>query len=107
MPVLFVQFITHVHQSHVDLAVLLRLPGFGVTMVSDELIDWDNNKVMDLKSEGHSITTILIRTPQQLFEEIMLSEASVCKANWVAFFIFVGLNLTFDLHYPKHGECVA
>lgn len=36
----------------------------------------------------HSITTMLIRTPHQLFEEIMLSEVSACEANWVSFFCF-------------------
>lgn len=58
--------------------------------------------MMGLRSVGrHSITAMLIRTPQQLFEEIMLSEPSARQANGVAFFAFACLNVTFDLPYPK------
>lgn len=79
----------HVPDS-VDLAILLSLLGRDVTLASDELIDRDdNNKVMSFRSAGrHAIAAVLIRTPQQLFEEIMLSEVSACEANWVAFFVF-------------------
>lgn len=76
----------------------------GVTTASDELIDW-NNKVMSFRSVGHqSITATLIRAPQQLFEEIMLSEGSACEVIWEAFFVFRGLNMTFDLCYPKYAS---
>lgn len=34
----------------------------------------------------------------------MLSEIPACEAKWVAFFVFAGLNVTFDLSYRKHAE---
>lgn len=85
------------------MAVLFSLLGMGVTIACDELIDW-NNKVMNLRSVAHhSITATLIRVPQQLFEQIMLSEGSACEVIWESFFVFRGLNMTFDLCYPKYA----
>lgn len=54
-------------------------------MASDELIDWDN-KVIGLRYVGHHhMTSILIRTAQHLFEEIMfLRLLLVRQIGWIS-----------------------